>query len=102
MSSLDAKLIGERIQTAGQREQGLADASARDVAFHMTDWLGDLEDYFRFCTYPHELTDGQLAKLLMRFLVHAPNHTAAAAKLYTGEGVTDVFDLGATGDEDAK
>jgi hypothetical protein len=99
MSSFDAKSIKDRIQRAA-RDLELADSVARDVAFHMTDWLDDLDAYFRFCSDPHALTDKQVAALLMEFLVHVPNHVAAAAKLYTGGGVTDVFGVGATRDDD--
>jgi hypothetical protein len=65
----------------------------------MTDWLNDLDAYARFCPDPHALTDEEVSKLLMTFFVHVPNHLAAAAKLYTCGGVTDIFGVGATTDD---
>jgi hypothetical protein len=100
MTSYEAQLIRDRIRQAGQRELDLPEKVARDVAFHMTDWLDDLTAFHRFCADPEALTDQQLADLLMAFLVHVPNHLAAAAKLYTGGGVTDIFGVDATKDDD--
>jgi len=100
MSPFDHKSIRDRIQRAARRDLDLPDSVAKDVAFHMTDWLNDLDAYVRLCSDPHALTDKQVATLLMDFLVHVPNHLAAAAKLLTGGGVTDVFGVGATEEDD--
>ena len=67
-----------------------------DIAFHMTDWLDDLRELAQFYEAPEGLSPSQVDDLLGRFLVHAPNHLAAAVKLYTGEPVDDVFGIGAT------
>ncbi len=100
MISFDENLIKARIQRVAQGELALAESVSGDVAFHLTDWLDDLDAYLRFCSNPYVLTDEQVSKLLMNFLLHVPNHLAAAAKLYTGGGVTDIFGVGATTDED--
>ncbi len=70
--------------------------AARDVAFHMTDWLDDLERYAAFCEKPDSFAPEQVDKLLLAFLGHVPNHIAAAAKLYADLPVSDVFKVGAT------
>lgn len=67
-----------------------------DVAFHMTDWLGDLEEWTMFCEKPESLSEEQIQDLLMGFLIHVPNHIAAASKLVTGFPVKDIFEVGAT------
>ena len=67
-----------------------------DAAFHMTDWLGDLKDWNSFCEKPESLTNEEVQELLMGFLIHVPNHVAAAGKLITGIPVTDIFNVGAT------
>ena len=100
MSSFEENSIKDRIQRVAQRELALTESVSRDIAFHLTDWLDDLDAYFRFCSNPHALTDEQVSELVMQFLLHVPNHLAAAAKLYTGGGVTDVFGVGATTDDD--
>ena len=77
----------------------LTDAAADDVAFHMTDWLDNLDAYARFCADPSSMSDAEVDKVLTDFLVHVPNHIAAAGKLYTGIPVTDIFDVNATAAE---
>jgi hypothetical protein len=80
-------------------EAALADdcdeAVRQDIAFHMTDWLPSLEALVRVYQDPVSATEEQIRAALMEFLVHAPAHIAAAAKLLTGSPVTDVFDIGA-------
>ena len=53
MSQFDPNLIQARIPKVALREAELSEAVANDVAFHMTDWLNDLEAYHRFCSQPH-------------------------------------------------
>jgi hypothetical protein len=91
MAYTDSESIRARIADVARRDMELSDAIANDVAFHMTDWLDDLNAYTRFCADPNSLSDEEVSKLLMGFLVHVPNHLAAAAKLYTGMPVTDIF-----------
>jgi hypothetical protein len=68
---------------------------ATDIAFHMTDWLEDLERWDSFCREPEALPKTEINKLLIEFLVHVPNHLAAASKLHLGWPVSDVFEIGA-------
>jgi hypothetical protein len=77
-------------------EAGLAEEAADGFAFHITDWLDDLEAFRLFCGEPQAMTNEALHKLLVQFLVHAPNHLAAASKLFMDIPVTDVFNVGAT------
>jgi len=93
----DAALIQSCIERAALKEMGLTPEIARDVAFHMTDWLDDLHRYVKFCEAPETLTPEELDDLLLRFLSHVPNHLAAAAKLYADFPVADIFRVGATG-----
>jgi hypothetical protein len=93
---IDAAEIRERIRSVVASEAELPEAVANDVAFHMTDWLDDLEAYRSFCAAPHSLSDEALYKLLIQFLVHVPNHVAAASKLFMDIPVTDIFEVGAT------
>jgi|SRR5687767_10728698 len=99
MSQIDLNLIRDRIREAALRETELSTTAANDVAFHMTDWLDDLQAYYRFCSQPTALSEEEVSRLLIQFLVHVPNHVAAAGKLYTGIPVTDVFGVGATVEE---
>ena len=99
MNQLDPELIRARIREVAHRKNKLADAVAGDVAFHMTDWLDDLGNFSRFCADPHSMSNAEVSQLLTKFLIHVPNHLAAASKLYTGIPVTDIFKVGATSEE---
>lgn len=90
----DEAKINAAIDVA-MRGFGLDAAAARDVAFHLTDWLDDLERLQRFYAEPEGGEPGEIADLLLQFLLHVPEHVAAAKKLATGFPVTDVFEVGA-------
>ncbi|MCY7389469.1 MAG: hypothetical protein LH481_15660 [Burkholderiales bacterium] len=91
----DENAIRHRIEQAARSEMNLTEDVAGDVAFHITDWLSDLETFYRFCQNPAALSNEDLSNLLMAFLVHVPNHVAADGKLYSGMAVTDIFKVGA-------
>lgn len=74
----------------------LSPERARDVAFHMTDWLDDLQRYVKFCENPDSYGPEEVDELLLAFLGHVPNHIAAAAKLYADMPVSDIFAVGST------
>ncbi|MGI9264798.1 MAG: hypothetical protein ACR2QU_07705, partial [Gammaproteobacteria bacterium] len=62
--------------------------------------LSDLERLNDYCQAPEALSAAQVSELLTDFLVHVPNHLAAASKLMTGIPVTDIFGVGATTEDD--
>jgi hypothetical protein len=45
------------------------------------------------------MSDAEVDELLRCFLLHVPNHVAAAGKLFTGVPVTDVFGVGAVSED---
>ncbi|MEM7682785.1 MAG: hypothetical protein AAF288_12580 [Planctomycetota bacterium] len=69
------------------------DKVAQDIAFHLTDWKDDAAFLLAVHLFPERFTKQEIAVGMSGFLVHAPNHVAAAAKLY-GEPVSDVFAVG--------
>lgn len=74
--------------------RGITGQRAHDVAFNMTDWMDDFIRLERFYADPGSIPPEQLAHDLVNTLLHMPHHVAAAAKLYTGDPVTDVFASG--------
>ncbi len=88
-------LEAQRKIEAQALSRGLSDKDAMDVGFHMYDWFEDLKRLWEFTTDPNSLSDDELEDMLTQFLIHAPNHIAAAAKLYIGTGVRDIFEVGA-------
>ena len=67
----------------------------QDIAFHMVDWLDDFSELYQFYRNPKKYKANEVEKLLLDCLVHVPNHIAAAAKLMTEIGVSDIFEVGA-------
>ena len=86
--------IRSRIEAVALK-QGLSQQTAYDSAFHMVDWIDDLRKLVAFFENPESYTDEQVDDLLSGFLIHAPNHLAAAAKLYADYPVSDLFGVGA-------
>jgi hypothetical protein len=73
---------------------------AHDIAFHLTDWQWDAAFIVALLLFPERFTPKQIRDGVERFAIHAPNHTAAAAKL-CGWPVADIFEVGALdSDED--
>ena len=73
----------------------LTPAQAVDVAFHVTDWLGDLDHLLQFYVAPAALSDQEVHRLLVSLLVHVPNYAAAAAALLADCPVNSIFRVGA-------
>ena len=99
MSEFDSESIRARIREVIRHEADFPDAVLDDIAFHLTDWLDDLEAYSRFCAEPRSMSDEEISQMITGFLLHVPNHVAAASKLLTGVPVTDIFKVGATSED---
>ena len=93
--ALDIQQIRTRIEDIAVSEAELSVETAREVAFHLTDSLDDLSAFFAFCSHPGSHTPAQVNEMLLGFLLHAPNHIAAAAKRYADCPVSDIFGVGA-------
>jgi hypothetical protein len=72
--------------------EGSPDAAA-DIAFHMADWNADAAFVVAVHLFPERFTDEEIRDGVRSFLIHAPNHVAAAAKL-GGWPISDVFGVG--------
>lgn len=106
VSALLRELIGERAdallqlipeQAAATIAEALPDFPpqvAHDIAFHMTDWNRDAAFLVAVLLRPDAFTPTEIRDGLREFLVHAPNHIAAAAKL-GGYPIADIFHIGA-------
>lgn len=92
---MDADVVSQAIERALEADEYGTPEVRHDIAFHMTDWLTDLEEWHSYCQSPETLDADQTTDLLIRFLVHVPNHLAAASKLLTGIPVADIFAVGA-------
>lgn len=66
---------------------------AHDIAFHLSDWGHDAAFLMAVHLFPERFTTEEIQKGVQQFLIHAPNHIAAAAHL-AGWPVRDVFKLG--------
>ena len=70
------------------------DKRAFDIAFHLTDWNSDAAFIVALLLFPERFTPDEIRDGIEDFLIHAPNHVAAAAKL-RGYPVEDIFQIDA-------
>ena len=68
--------------------------TAEDIAFHMTDWNSDAAFITAFLLFPDRFTAEEIRQGILDFLIHAPNHLAAAAKQHDCP-IQDTFEVGA-------
>jgi len=94
-STLDATKLRGAIRRALKARRYYSARVADDIAFHMTDWLEDLSRFHALCRSPGRFAPRKIEDILMGFLVHVPNHVAAAAKLMVDVSVADIFEVGA-------
>ncbi len=92
MSTKQARSIIENALIA----EGHSAEISRNVAFHMTDWQSDFSKLNELLSNPESMSSERVNNLLIDFLIHVPNHVAAASKLLLGIPVSDVFGVGAT------
>ena len=91
--------IANRIQRAFEAI-GEEEAVARDIGFHMTDWLQDAVELLDTYEKIDSLSDEEITGFLYKFLGHVPNHLNAAAKLSGMGKVEDVFKIGIFEDDE--
>jgi len=64
--------------------------TASRLAFHLVDWNGDAAFLVALLLFPERFTPEEIRAGVTDFLIHAPNHVAAAAEL-GGWPVGDIF-----------
>ncbi|MEQ8191528.1 MAG: hypothetical protein ABRQ39_26415 [Candidatus Eremiobacterota bacterium] len=77
--NFDREKIRKNIEISLQSSGNYKNNTCKDIAFHMTDWLNDLEELCRFYQNPEEYKSPE--EILMKFLIHVPGHLAEAAKV---------------------
>ena len=91
----DKNKIADNIKNALIESGEYKVESAKDIAFHMTDWINDMIELSNLYSSPDSYNSKQIENLLLKYLLHVPNHLAAAHKLLTSEPLTDVFGVDA-------
>ena len=87
------KKLALKLQQAFHR-QGYSKRKARDIVFHLLDWLNELDALHRLFLRGGRLTQNDIGETILAFLLHAPHHINAAAFLCDLGGPEDVFELG--------
>lgn len=93
-ASLYADIPHDAVAAITAALRNLPAENAADLAFHMTDWNRDAAFVVALLLFPERFTTEEVREGLRSFLIHAPNHVAAAAKL-GGWPVADIFEIGA-------
>lgn len=70
----------------------LSDKERRAVVFHLMDWIDDFRQVERVMSGETQGEEAESA--IIRFLSHAPEHMAAAAKICLGLSIQDTFGVG--------
>ncbi|USN99737.1 MAG: hypothetical protein H6810_03500 [Phycisphaeraceae bacterium] len=91
---VDDSELWQRLRATAMREWDLDEAAADEFAFHMTDWLDDL-DSLNALLASSSWNPEQAARTLRAILCHVPAHIAADSFIAYGLPVKDVFRLGA-------
>ena len=91
---IDQKIIQPKIAELVEAKN-IKKEHAYDIAFHLTDWLEDLDAFYKLINNFKSYSAKDANKILTDFLIHVPEHIAAAKKLYIGEPTEDVFEVGA-------
>lgn len=86
--------IPEVIARALVKEKYMSKPAADEVAFHLTDWLDDLNKFVEFLSRPSRYQSPQVCDIVFRMVTHVPHHINAAYRIMMDEPVTDSFDLG--------
>jgi len=68
--------------------------TSHDIVFHMTDWSDDAAFMAALLLFPERFTADEVRHGIMDFIIHVPNHVAAAAKLHDFP-IQDTFGVGA-------
>ena len=71
--------------------------TAYDIGFHLSDWNADAAFIVALHLFPERFTPQQIADGVEQFVIHAPNHIVAAAKL-AGYPARDIFKVDALED----
>ena len=66
---------------------------AREVAFHLSDWIADAAFLVALHLYPERFSKKEIDDGILAFLIHAPAHVMAAARIAKAP-LTDTFELG--------
>lgn len=89
-SKMEVSLLNSKISS-----KKFSPKKAGEIVFHMRDWLFEFMALVTYYKNPNKFSEDEISVILMNFLTHAPAHIAAAKKLYTGEPVQDIFNIGA-------
>ena len=87
----DKNAIKEKLDAALAGSVEFSEEERANVVFHMTDWLDELARLTDVFWSPSGFSDEEVYSTLLKFLIHAPEHIAAAAHLMTGYSVDDIF-----------
>src|SRR4051812_7051416 len=78
------RLAGSRpaSEAMGKLAEGLKSdyPNAADIAFHLADWNSDAAFLVAVHLFPERFTNDEIAQGVRAFVIHVPNHVAAAAK----------------------
>lgn len=86
--------VADAIADALRHDSDMTPERARDIGFHLSDWHADAAFIVALHLFPERFTAAEIEEGVEDFLIHAPNHIAAAAAL-ASHPIDDIFEVGA-------
>jgi hypothetical protein len=71
------------------KDSGFSEQERYDLAFHLTDWVEDLQHVVDFLESPEKYSDEQIRETIIAFVIHAPYHLNHAADILIDGPVQD-------------
>lgn len=76
----NSNLAKDSIITAFTGFGSFSESQTREFAFHLTDWVDDLQPFVEFLENPTKYKADEIQKIIIQLLVHAPDHLNEAAE----------------------
>ena len=92
-------LVRDKIAKVLKKEYG--EKKAYDIAFHLVDWNSNAAFMVALYLFPEKFSKKEIEEGVMNLIFHAPDHIAAAAKLY-GHPIEDTFEVGVFDNEETE
>jgi hypothetical protein len=75
------ELASRIVHAVKKRHDELSSEDLREFAFHMTDWIDDLQRLISAYEADIEISDDQIYEILLKFCIHAPLHIVRASEI---------------------
>jgi hypothetical protein len=58
-----------------------SEKDTHEIAFHLTDWIDDLQTFVNFLENPDKFNNEEIRKIIIGILAHVPHHVNEASEM---------------------